>query len=117
MTSSLYSTFFLPLSHPLFFIKSATPQQATGNHQVKMNVLLAEIFVISVTFAISGIDQTCPGTSITAIASFDSSSATICLPCWHATDTENNEPVWLPIDVFESPEIYKVEAPKEGIHS
>ena len=34
MTSSLYSTFFLPLSHPLFFIKSATPQQATGNHQV-----------------------------------------------------------------------------------
>ena len=34
VTSSLYSTFFLPLSHPLFFIKSATPQQATGNHQV-----------------------------------------------------------------------------------
>ena len=35
VTSSLYSTFFLPLSHPLFFIKSATPQQATGNHQVQ----------------------------------------------------------------------------------
>ncbi len=35
VTSSLYSTFFLPLSHPLFFIKSATPQQATGNHQVE----------------------------------------------------------------------------------
>ena len=39
MTSSLYSTFFLPLSHPLFFIKSATPQQATGNHQVELQVL------------------------------------------------------------------------------
>ena len=37
VTSSLYSTFFLPLSHPLFFIKSATPQQATGNHQVQLN--------------------------------------------------------------------------------
>ena len=36
VTSSLYSTFFLPLSHPLFFIKSATPQQATGNHQVEV---------------------------------------------------------------------------------
>ena len=36
VTSSLYSTFFLPLSHPLFFIKSATPQQATGNHQVRI---------------------------------------------------------------------------------
>ena len=45
VTSSLYSTFFLPLSHPLFFIKSATPQQATGNHQGNPDVKFVSINV------------------------------------------------------------------------